>query len=98
GYVADTQRINRQVERITRGLYFHERGQPLGLTCLVRTYNESLIDWQRMDARAIRAAQQLIGAVSHVPAIKIGRAFEYGVIFPDPDQRYSIWWLTFYER
>jgi len=84
----DTTRVNRVLEKIVRGLFFHRFGRPLPQDATV--YVEVMPELDRMRSSVIAAA------LSQAPSF-LGDVFMYRLYFPADGTDATSWALGFYD-
>lgn len=97
-YTADGVRVLGTAERIARGLFFHEQQRPLGPDCLVRAFEQSLVNWTAFDDEAKRIIEETVGALATMRHVAIGQAFRYACSFANHEARLSAWRFVFFDR
>ena len=94
GYNVDMNRIRNVIQRIVRGLYFVESGNPLGLKSEVLVYVEE--DLQERPSEAMKQILQYIKALS--PKIIGNNVFLYRYQIMKEKPFISVWGMSFYEH
>lgn len=97
-YDVDMNRIRRVVERVVRGLYFAESGNPLGLSNEVRVYEGE--DLARQPRGVLKQLQQtILIPLAGLPPTVIGDGvFLYSYQIMKENSSYSVWAISFYGR
>lgn len=97
-YDVNLARLDRVAERITKGLFFHERGYRLPDSYGVEAFSESgLQDMREVDKQALQATI-LQPLLSNTPKTIGNRVFTYWVASSDTDANITAWLLLFYEQ
>jgi hypothetical protein len=92
----DLKRIFNVVEKIVRGLYYHEKGYKLDDGCEVDVHsNDTLMDNSPEVLEDIKE-KILTPLSSKIPVILGTQTFSYRFQIMDEDPRFSVWLLTFY--
>jgi hypothetical protein len=97
-YFPDVRRLCRVVERITRGLFFHETGRRLPNRYQVTAYLPPETD-NASTAAALAPFQALAAALAGKPPRFVGKrvlSYRWGVAAEDANT--SVWLLVFYGR
>ncbi len=97
-YWADRERLFREVARIVRGLFFHEVREPLTNDYVVRVFEDTFIDWDRLDKPVLKQFKRTTQVLGSIEQRCIGRAFRYWFLLTSEDPRVSACLLTFYEN
>lgn len=101
-YTVDENRLNKVLERIVLGLFFHEKGYRLPKSHTLDIYSgwqlkQSLPDAPDEIKSCFQQVYQIIDTVT--PKIIGNDVFSYKVSFPSSqDQNFSIWWITFFKE
>jgi hypothetical protein len=91
-YDVDSNRIRRVVERVVRGLYFAESGNPLGLNNEVRIYaNQEPDDVLEQLKQTI-----LIPLATYPPKVIGNNVFLYRYHIVEESPVFSVWGVSFY--
>ncbi len=97
-YDVNLARLDNVARRITKGIFYHEKGYRLPDGYEVDAFSESglrdLSDEPKHDLRT----QILQPLMSNAPKIIGKQTFSYRVAFSDTDPNTSAWLLVFYER
>jgi hypothetical protein len=98
GYEVDTNRIRSVVQRIVRGLYFIESGNPLGLENDVRVFDEE--DLQGQSSEFLQQLKQnILNPLSNLkPKIIGNNVFLYRFYIIKEKPLFSVWGMAFYGR
>lgn len=96
-YDVDLVRIRRVVERIVRGLYFAERGNPLGFVNEVSVYTNEDLQQETQDALDDLTNNILLPLAVQTPKVIGDSVFSYRFYIPDEKPICSVWALSFYE-
>jgi hypothetical protein len=97
GYTVDGVRISRVVERIVRGLFYHERHVPLGGRASVRVFHDDFIAWDRVGSDIRELIANTVAVLRQRTQASVGSAFRYAHVCTEQDERASAWLLTFYD-
>jgi hypothetical protein len=91
----DTSRLQRTVNRMIRGLYYHETTSLLPVGDFVRSlpYAHFLEQYKTSEEKA-----EMMAALVSLPPQFIGDAFAYRYLVIDRDRQLSLWNLLFYRR
>jgi hypothetical protein len=98
GYNVDMDRIRKVVQRIVRGLYFIESGNPLGINNEVRVWVEE--DLQEQPLKVLQQFQETIfkPLATLSPKIIGNNVFIYRYQITKENPLVSIWLMSFYEH
>jgi hypothetical protein len=97
GYPVDLVRLGRVTERVTKGLYYLERGSRLPDGYIITSRAEDGLS--QLEPAILRELQAtILGPLSQV-ADKAGSrgVLRYRVVFDEKDPGFSAWLLTFYD-
>ncbi|MFH2069320.1 MAG: hypothetical protein ABII89_07680 [Candidatus Omnitrophota bacterium] len=96
GYDVNMIRIRRVVERITRGLYFAERGSFLGFHNEVRVHADEDLHQETKKVLDELSKNVLLPLAAQTPKIIGDNVFSYRFHITDENPAYSVWGFSFY--
>jgi hypothetical protein len=99
-FKAKSAQVNRVIQRIVKGLFYHEFGVPLAASHNTAAWIDSSIPWERVLPTALRDRLQVLRDVIDVAPVTIVRpnVFEYRVVRGKLDPFSSVWLLVFYGK
>ena len=96
GYEPDAPRLMRVIDRILRGLYFHQTRQPLGLDVGVKTIEDTLTDLAATAPADIDRLTEIVRALGRSGWRDVGSAFSYAAWLSPDERTVSAWLMRFY--
>jgi hypothetical protein len=97
-YQVDLNRIRRVVERVVRGLYFVESGNPLGLNNEVRVFTSEDLELQPNDVVEELQRTILTPLATYPPKVIGNNVFLYRHHIVEDAPLFSVWGISFYAR
>lgn len=94
----DLNRIYRVLERVIKGLFYHEKGYRLPDNYMVNIYSDSEMETLTEDARNKLKVDIIQPLASKTPHTVGNDVFSYRVAFTDVDPNTSAWVLIFYQN
>jgi hypothetical protein len=97
-YDVDLKRINNVVERITKGLFYHEQEKPVPSNYVTHTFAIEEMEYFPPEPREYLFEKVFPSLFSLTPRVFGESVFSYQVMFSQDDENTSAWLMKFYDR